>query len=94
MVKFSIYLNRLVFVMFYTVKLRITGVYINFLIFAQKDRLWVLCKNRLGEEKYEKYENFYLTVFSFVVKFSIYLNRRVFRNVKFEQIHFTAHCWI
>ena len=31
------------------------------------------------EQKYEKYQNFYLKTFSFlVVKFSIYLNRRVF----------------
>ena len=36
-------------------------------------------KNRLAEEKYEKYQNFYLKTSSFlVVKFSIYLNRRVF----------------
>ena len=31
------------------------------------------------EQKYEKYQNFYLKIFIFlVVKFSIYLNRRVF----------------
>ena len=31
------------------------------------------------EQKYEKYESFYLKIFSFLeVKFSIYLNRRIF----------------
>ena len=35
--------------------------------------------NLCFEQKYEKYQNFYLKTFSFlVVKFSIYLNRRVF----------------
>ena len=59
MVKFSIYLNRHVFVMvpwndlsriqnkphFYIVKLGFTGVYIIFLISAKKHRLWVLVRN-------------------------------------------------
>ena len=49
---------------FYIVKLGFTGVYIIFLISAQKHRLWVLV---------------YLKIFLFwVVKFSIYLNRCVF----------------
>ena len=35
--------------------------------------------NLCFEQKYEKYQSFYLKTFSFsVVKFSIYLNRRVF----------------
>ena len=35
--------------------------------------------NLCFEQKYEKYQNFYLKMFSFLeVKFSIYLNRRVF----------------
>ena len=35
--------------------------------------------NLCFEQKYEQYQNFYLKTFSFlVVKFSIYLNRRVF----------------
>ena len=35
--------------------------------------------NLCFEQKYEKYQNFYLKIFIFlVVKFSIYLNRRVF----------------
>ena len=35
--------------------------------------------NLCFEQKYEKYQNFYLKAFSFlVVKFSIYLNRHVF----------------
>ena len=40
--------------------------------------------NLCFEQKYEKYQNFYLKIFIFlVVKFSIYLNRRVF--VMFRQ---------
>ena len=35
--------------------------------------------NLCFEQKYEKYQNFYLKIFIFlVVKFSIYLDRRVF----------------
>ena len=35
--------------------------------------------NLCFEQKYEKDQNFYLKIFSFsVVKFSVYLNRRVF----------------
>ena len=35
--------------------------------------------NLFFEQKYEKYQNFYLETFIFlVVKFSIHLNRRVF----------------
>ena len=35
--------------------------------------------NLCFEQKYEKYQNFYLETFSFLlVKFSIYLNKRVF----------------
>ena len=35
--------------------------------------------NLCFEQKYEKYQNFYLKIFFFlVVKFSIYLNRHVF----------------
>ena len=35
--------------------------------------------NLCFEQKYEEYQNFYLTVFIFlVVNFSIYLNRHVF----------------
>ena len=70
---------------FYIVKLGFTGVYIIFLIFAQKHRLWVLeavltsTHNLCFEQKYEKYQNFLSENFPFlVVKFSVYLNRRVF----------------
>ena len=77
---------------FYIVKLGFTGVYIIFLISAQKHRLWVLVwtasqsRNmfwaeiwKISEQKYEKYQNFYLKIFIFLVaKFSIYLNGRVF----------------
>ena len=64
-----------------------TRVYINFLFSAQKHRLWVLvrtaspCTHILYfEQKYENYHNFSSSEsFHFlVVKFSIYLNRRVF----------------
>ena len=75
----------------YMVKVGFTGVYIIFLISAQKHRLWVLV--RIGspmrfkrvitiyvfEQKYENYQNFSSENFHFVVvKFWIYLNRRVF----------------
>ena len=66
---------------FYTVKLGFTGVYINFLISAQKHRLWVLTSshNLCFEQKYEKYTIFLSENFPFLVgKFSIYLNRSVF----------------
>ena len=82
----------------YVVKLGFIVVYIISLISAQKHRLWVLVRtassceavltsthNICFEQKYEKFQNFYLKTFSFfffvfffVVKFSINLNRRVF----------------
>ena len=62
----------------YIIKLGFTGVNIIFLFFyAQKHRLLVLVETALNlcfEQKYEKYETFYLKIFSFwVVKFSIYI---------------------
>ena len=60
----------------YIVKLGFTGVYIIFLISAQKHRLWVLVRtasarrfltsthNLCFEQKYEKYLDFYLKTFS------------------------------
>ena len=71
---------------FYIVKLGFTGVYIIFLISAHKQRLWVLVEavltsthNLCFEQKYERYQNFFTWKFSFlVIKFSVYLNRRVF----------------
>ena len=79
------------------VTLGLTGVYIIFLISAQKHRLWVLVRtisvrplgeavltsthNLCFEQKYEKYQNFYLKTLFLVVKFSIYLSRRVFLMV-------------
>ena len=57
---------------FYIVKLGFTGVYIIFLISAQKHRLWVLCEavqtsthNLCFEQKYEKYLNFLSENFQF-----------------------------
>ena len=74
---------------FYIVKLGFTGII--FLISVQKHRLWVLVRtaspeavltsthNLCFEQKYEKYQSFLSENFQFLdVKFSIYLNRRVF----------------
>ena len=76
---------------FYIIKLWFTWVCISFLISAQKHRLWVLVRTALLrssnkfpqlEQKHENYQNFtpefFHFFFFFVVKFSIYLNRRVF----------------
>ena len=76
---------------FYIVKLGFAGVYIIFLISAQKHRLWVLIRtasaeavltsthNLYFEQKYEKYKLFLSENLQFLeVKFSVYLNRRVF----------------
>ena len=75
---------------FYLVKLRFTGVYISFLISAQNiDCGYSLEPPRRGgsneyhnlwfEQKYERYRNFLSENIQFlVVKFSVYLNRRVF----------------
>ena len=72
---------------FYIVKLELTGVYIIFSYFCSKHRLWVLVRtaslkstrNLYFEQKYEKYQSFLPENFHFLeVKFSIYLNRRVF----------------
>ena len=59
---------------FYIVKLGYTGVYIIFLISAQKHKLWVLTEavltsthNLCFEQKYEKYQSF------FIWKFSVFL---------------------
>ena len=56
----------------YIVKLGFTGVVIIFLISAQKHRLCVLVEavltsthNMCFEQKYEKYQIFYLKIFSF-----------------------------
>ena len=70
----------------YRLKLEFTGIYINSFYFCSKHRLWVLAEavltstnNQCFEQKYEKYQNFSSESFRFlVVKFSIYLNRRVF----------------
>ena len=75
---------------FYIVKLGFTGVYNIFLISAQKHRLWVLVGTRRGgsneypqsmflSRNMKNVRIFYLEIFRFlVVKFSIYLNGRVF----------------
>ena len=75
---------------FYIVKLGFTGVYIIFLISAQNidcgyslepPRRVVLTSthNLCFEQKYEKYRRFLSEIFQFLeMKFSMYLNRRVF----------------
>ena len=75
---------------FYIVKLGFTGVYIIFLISAQnidcgysleppREAVLTSTHNLCYEEKYEKYQSFLSENFQFwEVKFSIYLNRRVF----------------
>ena len=66
---------------FCIVKLGFTGVYIIFLISSKNiDCGYSLEPPRLCfEQKYEKYQNFSSEKFHFlVVKFSVYLNRRVF----------------
>ena len=74
---------------FYIVKRGFTGVYIIFLIFAQKHRLWILIRivkvdlmsthSLCFEQKYEKYKNSLSENFQFLmVKFSVYLYRHVF----------------
>ena len=76
---------------FYIVKLGFTGVYITFLISAQKHRLWVLeavptsTHNLCFEQKHENYQNFSYENFHFlVIKFAVCLNRHVF--VMYSQI--------
>ena len=76
---------------FYTVKLEITGVYIIFLISAQKHRLWYSLEppRRGGSNEYpqsmfwaeiwkKKNQKFLSENFHLVVKFSKYMKRRVF----------------
>ena len=59
---------------FYVVKLGFTRVYVIFLI-----SVLTSTHNLCFEQKYEKYQNFLSENFHFlVVKFSVYLNRRVF----------------
>ena len=74
---------------FYIVKLGFTGVYIIFLISAQKHRLWVLVRTAsprwflrvptiyVLSRNMKNIRIFYLNHFC-GVKFSVYLNRRVF----------------
>ena len=67
---------------FYLVKLGFTGVYIIFLISAQKHSLWVLVRVStiyVLSRNIKKYQSFSSENFQFLeMKFSIYLNRRVF----------------
>ena len=76
---------------FYTVKLEFKRVYINFHISAEKHRLWVLVRSASPMRFYQvptiyvlsrnmkTTRMFHLKIFNFLlVKFWIYLNRRVF----------------
>ena len=70
---------------FYIVKLGYTGVYINFLISAQKHRLLVLVRTALPrailtsthnlcfEQKYEKYQSFLSENFQFLGEIFLYI---------------------
>ena len=75
---------------FYIVKLGFTGVYIIFLISAQKHRLWVLVRT-ISLRRFWRVHTIYVLsriwkisdflskqIHFLVVKFSIYLNRRAF----------------
>ena len=63
---------------FFIVKLGFTGVYIIFLISAQKHRLWVLTII-VSSKNMKNIRVFHPKNFSFLeVTFSMYLNRRVF----------------
>ena len=66
---------------FYIVKLGFTGVYIIFLISAQKHRFWVLVRTAsVFKNDLRKISEFFLSenVHFLAVKFSVYLNRHVF----------------
>ena len=64
---------------FYVVKLGFTGVYIIFLISAQKHKLWVPVRTASFEQKYKKYQNILSEHFHFwVVQFSVYVCRHGF----------------
>ena len=64
---------------FYIVELGFTGVYTIFLISAQGKAVLTSTHNLCFEQKYEQYLSFLSENFHFLeVKFSIYLNRRVF----------------
>ena len=83
---------------FYIVKLRLTGVYIIFLISAQKHRLWVLgeavltsAHNLCFEQKYENYQNFSFEFFFFfflVVKISVYSGTSIIQSPRDQTILF------
>ena len=87
---------------FYIVKLGFTGVYIIFHISAQnKDCGYSLEPPRRGgsneypqssfEQKYEKYQSFLSENFQVLeVKFSIYLNRRVYVMDSAQPAHFPS----
>ena len=84
---------------FYIVKLGFTGVYIIFLISAQKidcgysldEAVLTSTYNLCFEQKYEKYRIFLSENFHFwVVKFSVYLNRHVFVMVCIQRRPRTA----
>ena len=49
------------------------------IIIINREAVLTSTHNLCFEQKYEKYRSFYLKIFSFLeMKFSIYLNRRVF----------------
>ena len=92
---------------FYIVKLGFTGVYIIFLISAQKHKLWYSLEPPLrgGSNEYPQSmfwaEMWKISVFFYLkncrfleVKFSIYLNRHVFVRCGFSAIRASKYfCW-
>ena len=93
MIKFSVHLNKLVFVM-YIVKLGFTGVDIIFLFLLKNidcEAVLTSTHNLCFEQKHEKYQIVLSENFHFlVVKFSVYLNRHVFVMLLFL---FKNVCW-
>ena len=69
---------------FYIVKLGFTGIYIIFLISVQKHRLWVLIRTASARRFLS--ENFRFLE----VKFSIYLNRRVFVMIEVPNVAYSV----
>ena len=76
---------------FYIVKLGFTGVYIIFLISAQKiDCGYPLEPPLLWAEIWKISEFFIWKISFFVVKFSVHLNRRVFLMLSAVRVYFTS----
>ena len=79
-------------------KLEFTGITLFFLISARKHKLWASTgtdfeggsneypQSIFWAEIWKKYRNFYLKIFIFLVKFSVYLNKLVFVSMELSLI--------